>query len=367
MASDVRGEIDRVAERPMPVDPQAIEAEFLAIWRDASRGGYDQSSIRLRVLNFVAIGYRADDAARFDATMRVLPERHPCRGLLALGSGESEQLQASISASCWRMPTGASHLCSEEVRLTGRRDRAQELASAILGLLVPELPVALWLMDEPDVDGWIVLELLETADRVFLDTGAAEDLALTYRNLLRITRQFEVEISDLAWGRLSSWRELIAQCFDGDRVEQLAKITAIEIDFAGERVPSEALLLAGWLVSRLGLSLADLDVGTGERIRATLYARTRGVTVALGPVRGQASPAIAELRVRTSDATFSVAMHGENQHMHVREHWNGEPVHRTVSNAADDEPSVITRVLDEFADPAIYADAVGAALALLGA
>ena len=69
----------------MAVDPQAIEAEFLSIWRDASASGYDQSSIRLRVLNFVAIGYRDDDEARFDKAMQLLPERHPCRAILAMG------------------------------------------------------------------------------------------------------------------------------------------------------------------------------------------------------------------------------------------------------------------------------------------
>ena len=366
MASDVTGAIETIAARPMPVDPQAIEAEFLSIWRDASGSGYDQSSIRLRVLNFVAVGYREDDAGRFDAAMQVLPARHPCRGILALGTGDSERLDASISARCWRLPTGARHMCSEDVRLTGRRDRAQELASALLGLLVPELPVTVWLMDEPDVDGWIATELLEVADRVFFDSAGEQDLASAYQQILRAARQFELEPSDLGWGRLSPWRELIAQCFDGDRIEQLGKINAIEIDFAREHVPSEALLLAGWLVSRLGLSLADLDVSSTERIHATLYARTRGVTVTLAPAGATAPCAISELRIRTSDVTFSVAMHAGNSHMHVREQWDGEPVHRTVASAPEDDASVITRMLDEFADPAIYADAVGSALALLG-
>lgn len=366
MASDVTGAIESIAERPMPVDPQAIEAEFMAIWRDASGSGYDQSSIRLRVLNFVAVGYREEDAPRFDATMQVLPARHPCRGILALGIGDGERLEASIAARCWRLPGGARQMCSEEVRLTGRRDRAQELASALLGLLVPELPVTIWLMDEPDLDGWIAMELLEVADRVFFDSAGEQDLAAAYQQLLRTARQYELELSDLAWGRLSPWRELIAQCFDGDRIEQLAKINAIEIDFAREHVPSEALLLAGWLVSRLGLSLADLDVSSGERIRATLYARTRGVTVTLTPADATAPCAISELRIHTEDVTFSVTMHAANSHMHVREQWGREPAHRTVASASEDDAPVITRMIDEFADPAIYADALGSALALLG-
>ena len=81
MASHVSA-IERLAERPIAVEPAAIEDEFTRIWRETSGAGHDESSVRLRVLNFVAIG-RADAAERFDAVMQRLPRHHPCRALLA--------------------------------------------------------------------------------------------------------------------------------------------------------------------------------------------------------------------------------------------------------------------------------------------
>jgi glucose-6-phosphate dehydrogenase assembly protein OpcA len=363
MASDVVS-IERMEDRQMAVDPLAIEAEFTAIWRDAASSGYDQSSVRLRVLNFVAIGLREDDDARFDDAMAVLPQQQPCRGIMALASRAEGSLEAMVSARCLNMPSGVKHLCAEEVRLWGMGSQQRELSSAVLGLLVPELPVALWLMDGPDATGSLAQELLETTDRLFFDTANDAVPASAYKRMLRDGERFEVQLTDLAWARTATWRELIAQFFDGDGLAQLATIAAIEIDCGDAGVSSEGLLLAGWLVSRLGLSLADVSVTAGG-IEATLYDRSRGVRLALS--RGKGAAGVCELRIRTEHVLMSVAAHAESGHIHVRQEWGKESSRRTVANTPEDDASVIARALEDYGDDAVYLDAVGSALALLGA
>jgi glucose-6-phosphate dehydrogenase assembly protein OpcA len=363
MASDVAA-IERLGERPMPVEPGAIEAEFAKIWREIAGDGYDESSIRLRVLNFVAFGADPRDAARFDEVMCLLPERHPSRALLAVASPAQQRLDATISVRCWRAADGGSQVCAEEVRLTGGSEQQQELASAILPLLVPELPVVVWLMDAPAIDARITRELMQTADRVIFDTGGVTDRAASFDRVLRAGQQYEVELSDIAWGRLASWRALIAGFFDGDGLKQLGRIQSIEIDSGGDALSNEALLLAGWLVSRLGLSLADLD-SSAERIEATLYERTRGVTLTVAQSPEAHAGPVREIRIRTLDATLCVEVHAESAHMHVREEWDDAPARRTVASMPGDDASVIAMALDDYADPAIYAEALGSALALL--
>ena len=365
MASDVTT-LERLADRPMAVDPAAIEREFAAIWRETSGGAYDASSIRLRVLNFVAFAQAASALERFDAVMQALPERHPCRGILALADAGRDRLDASVSAMCWRSVSGVRHVCAEEVRLLGGAQQQPELASAVLALLVPELPVAIWLMDEPDLGGRMSREVMEAADRVFFDSGGQQDLGGTLDHVLRAAQEFELQLSDLAWGRIATWRALIAQFFDGDEgLKQLSQIQSIEIEGAGPALRSESLLIAGWLVSRLGLLLADLDQAAG-RVSATLYAGTRGVTLSVAHAgRGGAAP-VREVRIRTAGALVSVGVHEESGHMHVREEWQGAPARRTVAAMPGDDASLIALALDDSADPAIYAEALGSALALLG-
>ncbi|MBF6600482.1 MAG: glucose-6-phosphate dehydrogenase assembly protein OpcA [Dehalococcoidia bacterium] len=362
MAPDVAG-IERLEDHEIAVDPPAIEAEFRRIWRDTS-GGEDASSIRLRVLNFVAFAHERADIERFERVVRLLPQRHPCRAILALAGPEQETLRAAIAVLCWRPAAGAAHICAEEVRLFGGAGEQQEVASAVLGLLVPELPVVVWLMDRPELGGRMSGELIDTADRLIFDSAGQADGVGTFDRVLRAGQRWELALSDLAWGRLASWRALIAQFFDGEGVKQLSQIQSIEIASGGGSLSSEALLLAGWLVSRLGLSLADLNT-SAERIEATLYDRTRGVTLTVARDDDAGAAPLREVRIRTSEATLGVEVHAESAHMHVREQWDDAPARRTVASLPGDDASVIAMALDDYADPAIYAEALGSALALL--
>ncbi|HEY7802278.1 MAG TPA: glucose-6-phosphate dehydrogenase assembly protein OpcA [Dehalococcoidia bacterium] len=362
MASDVAS-IERLDDRAMAVDPARIEEEFSKIWSETA-GGSEASSIRLRVLNFVAFAHDAGDIERFDRVMRLLPQRHPCRAMLALATPEQRTLEAAISARCWRTASGGRHVCAEEVRLTGGAAQQQELASAVLGLLVPELPVVIWLMDSPELGGRMSRQLMETADRMIFDTAGEPESGHIFDHVLQAGRQYEVELSDIAWGRVATWRALIAQFFDGEGLKQLSQIQSIEIESGGSSLSTEALLLAGWLVSRLGLSLADLD-SSPERIEATLYERSRGVTLTVSRSTAPDAGPVRQVSIRTSDATLTVELHPESAHMHVREQWAEAPARRTVSSLPADDASVIALTLDDYADPAIYAEALGSALALL--
>src|SRR5262245_20203421 len=101
MAQDV-APIERLDERPMGVDPAAIEEEFNKIW-DESASSAAGAMIRVRVANFVALAHDDDKALdRFEDVMQELPRRHPCRGILALGTPGQPSLDARISAHCFR-------------------------------------------------------------------------------------------------------------------------------------------------------------------------------------------------------------------------------------------------------------------------
>jgi glucose-6-phosphate dehydrogenase assembly protein OpcA len=58
--------------------------------------------------------------------------------------------------------------------------------------------------------------------------------------------------SDLAWTRLSTWRELIAQSFDPSNMRRFAgDIRSLDLTYDAAQA-SGAILLGSWIVSRLG-------------------------------------------------------------------------------------------------------------------
>jgi glucose-6-phosphate dehydrogenase assembly protein OpcA len=361
MASDVTP-IERITDAPIAVEPGGIEDAFARIWHETASAGADESTIHLRVLNFVAVAVDDDGARRFAAVMDTLPGRQPCRGILAVTNAAAGAVQASISAHCWRSASGVRHICSEEITLRGAQERP--LASAVLALLVPELPVALWLIGDATVGQGLVSELLGAADRLFIDTSASSDVRRALRAARRACGADGVTVVDLGWARMGVWRGLIAQFFDSDdALRTLSRLQTIEIISGGAAPSSEALLLAGWLVSRLELTVADL-AQRADGIDATLYSATRGVRLSV--IARGAPGALHEIRIGTEAATFAVQQHDESGHMHVRAEWPEAPVHRTVAQRPEDDASLIAQALDDADDCAVFEDAARAALALLG-
>ncbi len=365
MAPDVSG-IDRLEDRPISVSPAAIEEEFMSVWRETAAAGGDDSSIRLRTLNFVGVGPETWTVDRFERVMESLPQRHPCRGVLAVTSPERRGLEASISAHCWRTSGDGRHVCSEEVILKAGPADDRALASTVLALLVTELPLVVWVIGPIELDSYLVSELIDSAEVVFVDSADAGDAAASLQAALGARRRHDVAICDLAWRRAGVWRSLLAQFFDGDDgPHRLSQLESIEIS-GGAGISSEMLLVAGWFISRLGLALAEVR-RDAERITATLYDGTRGVTVTLA-AGGQHAARLTEVKVCTSEAAFIVQTHPESAHMHVREEWTGDasPVHRTVAQVAIDDASLLAEALDDASDLAIFLEAAASAVTLVG-
>jgi glucose-6-phosphate dehydrogenase assembly protein OpcA len=362
MAPDVVG-IERLDDRPIAISPAAIEEEFTRMWGESATAGLDDASVRLRTMNFVGIGPETWTVERFERVMESLPQRHPCRGVLAVTSPDRHGLEASISARCWRTNTGGRHVCSEEVVLKAGVEDQLALASTVLALLVPELPLTVWVVGPIDLETQLASEIIESADTVFVDTADAIDVTATLRAAITARRKHDVAICDLAWRRLSVWRSLVAQLFDGDiGAQRLAQLRGIEI-IGGAGISSEVLLIAGWFISRLGLSLAEVT-REPDTIVATLYDGSRGVSLRLTN-SAQASGRVTEIKVQSGQSDFTVQAHAESGHMHIRQDGSDGVDRRTAAQPPTDDASVFAEALDDSSDLPIFLDAARGALTLL--
>jgi glucose-6-phosphate dehydrogenase assembly protein OpcA len=184
---------------------------------------------------------------------------------------------------------GAQPVLYEQILARVRGDFDERVASVVIPLLVPDLPVFLWWTGTPPSDARHLDDLVTLADRFIIDSA---DFARADRTLPEVARlaRHRVAITDLNWARLTHWRELIAQFFDVPAWRPfLEGITGIRAGFAvdmdGRDIhPSQALLLLGWLASRLGWrpveSLAPSEAGgllfrMGRADGATVMVRLR--------------------------------------------------------------------------------------------
>lgn len=139
------------------------------------------------------------------------------------------------------------------LRMYGRL--ALHAESVVLPLLAPDAPVVTWWHTAPpDVIAHDPLGVL--ADRRITDCSLAGDpvAALVQRGV-----DYATGDTDLAWTRITPWRAQLAAAFDTVRQR------AVAAEVVGPARDPSALLLAGWLRSRMGVAVrmvtaADADV-----------------------------------------------------------------------------------------------------------
>jgi glucose-6-phosphate dehydrogenase assembly protein OpcA len=169
-----------------------------------------------------------------------LAERHPSRTIVLVPEPDApDGLQANVETECY--PVGDRKVCSETIRLRLGGKRVQAPASVVEPLLLPDLPVFLRWRGLPPFGEHHFEQLVDTVDRVIVDSTEWPGLPAPYARLAEIFDR--VAVSDIAWARTSRWRPHLASMWPGIAEVRTIKVTGTE---------AQAHLFAGWLRSRLG-------------------------------------------------------------------------------------------------------------------
>jgi len=247
----------------------ALEHELMRLRRAATAHAKEQGRTvaRASVLNLVVYADREVHARRAVESTGRLAYRHPSRAIVILGDREREGVSAEVLLHC-HVPRAdeSAEVYFEQILARVRGDADERVASVVIPLLVPDLPTFLWWTGTPPSDARRFDDLLDLADRLIVDSAdfahAGRTLAVI-SELARTRSGRRFGLTDLNWTRLTPWRELIAAFFDVEAWRPgLDGIVGVRIGFAvdvdGRDIhPTQALLLVGWLASRLGWQGVD--------------------------------------------------------------------------------------------------------------
>lgn len=239
---------------------QSIEDDLTNLWTaNANETDEEGAVIRARVLNIIAY---VNDEKELEKTSDIIFEAaaiHPCRAILMLGEKDkaAKDIEAFVSSRCHLSDNlSGRNLCIEQVTMRASGDFVVELPSAALPLLVPDLPSFLWWRSELDFEDAVFKRLCRSIDRVVIDTDSMRDVEHAVTLLSKLFNRKDVAaISDLNWARLTEWRSIIASLFDSpEHLDLLNQISSVEIGYSNSKkeISAKALLIAGWLASRLG-------------------------------------------------------------------------------------------------------------------
>ena len=234
------------------------------------RGGPGQETVC--TLNLVAIYFSAAQYERQREALELAGSVHPCRLLVLIGDELAKE--SSVTARVSVVRSGGA-ISVERIVLVATGRAVRHLESAMLGLLLPELPmVAVW-GGRPQGD--LLHRALESADRIITDSGARPP---TYLSETAALVERGAPIGDLAWARIFPWQALAAEVLDLPNLrEHRGHIQRARVTCAGG-LGAEGALLAGWMAARIkGIDVSLTAAGEAPApAEGAAHAATPGAT-----------------------------------------------------------------------------------------
>ncbi len=259
MARDLSSEIQSSPDAVWSAQgttPEAIEAALreLVKQRHGENGGLAPGRA-LNMVTFVESRYSGEIANRLAGVGRY----HASRLVVLSYDPQRTRLDARAVVSTDGAPKdGEPGLLRETMTVEIGARHLDDLVTIVDPLVVTDLATLLW---SPHGHREAVDELLELAQTVLVDSldepswRAAIERACELRS--------RAYVVDLAWLRSTPWRERVAAAFDAQyKRGQLQRIEMVAVRHHPDSTVA-AMLLVGWLGSRLGWELSPLTASDG--------------------------------------------------------------------------------------------------------
>lgn len=226
-----------------------------------------------RVLTLVVIA-SADEEADTIATASDTAREHPMRLIVLVP--EPDHHDSGLDA---QLRIGFDSGASEIIVIRSRGAVAMALDTVATGLLLPDAPVVLWFTGKQTRADVGTLDNL--AARRITDVAHSSDAVGCLRTLAAAQRP---GATDLAWSQLTVLRSQLAATLD-----QPPYLTVTGISIEGDPDQPELLLLAAWLVLRLGVPAQITAIRSALSIETVRLTRPDGDIVLTGDVEAGVS------------------------------------------------------------------------------
>jgi glucose-6-phosphate dehydrogenase assembly protein OpcA len=339
--------------------PDTIEAALrhLLHMRYEDNEGY----VPARVLNMVAIvdrewkgeiQNRLEGVGRYHASRTILVAVEPGRTTL--------DAWASLHSDVDLVEPGELALTHEDIEVDVGPNHVPNLATIVDPLLVRDLITIVW---SPHGHPEAVDAVLGLTDVVLLDSVEDLDVAGALGRVAELAA--DAYVVDLAWLRSTPWRERIAATFDPpDLRPALRQLSGVTVRHRSDSTAA-ALMLVGWLASRLNWQPHALTRHDGARV-GKLRARRGDVDVRLEGSDDLSVPGLAGVTIETAQG-YGVSLDrgpgGLTAHRRTRD---GEERQWTVLGASRGEGGILGEGVRQalLRDPT-YRPALEAARAML--
>jgi glucose-6-phosphate dehydrogenase assembly protein OpcA len=279
--------------------PDAIDAALRELLRE--RHAANQALAPARVINLIVIvdrEWKGEIANRLDRVGRY----HASRTILCAVEQGRRTIDAIAAMNYEEPGDGSIGVMHEQVEIDLGPEHLEGIETIVDPVIASELATVLW---SPHGYEQAVRELLPLIDVMLVDSDTLLEPAAALARAAELIES--VYVVDLAWLRTTPWRERLAASFDPPRRRAaLAQIAAIAVRHRSSSAAS-ALLLVGWLASRLHWDPGRLGGVNGDTVRGVALRDRDEVNIELDPLE-QNAPGLGGVTV-TCGHGFSLSLH----------------------------------------------------------
>jgi glucose-6-phosphate dehydrogenase assembly protein OpcA len=272
--------------------PGAIEAALREMLKE--RHAENESFSPARALNMVCVVDKAW-SGEIANRLRHVGRYHASRTIVLAVEPRRDHIDAVATIASDTHPKAGEFALLRETVIVDVGDKHMPALDTIVDpLVVTDLPTVLW---SPHGHPDAVDNLLHLAQVVLLDSIDDPDI----KDGLERARELldKAYVVDLAWLRSTPWRERVAATFDPAHLRpDLRHISAVTVRHNPESAAA-ALLLIGWLSSRLGWQPSKLIPRNGS-LAGKAHGKRQDVDLCLEPVPQQSVRGLAGLTLETA-------------------------------------------------------------------
>ncbi len=390
-----------------------IDAELSRIWSAAARESHEahlsarapalalgdphlagrldvagELDVRMRtsVLTLVAVAHRPETSERALDAINMLATRHPSRALVLCPGdpGGPSWIDAGISAQCRIAGRSGAETCTEQIVVRTGGEIEEHLAGLVQPLLIHDLPVVLWWLDDPPIGRHRFGDLLAICDRLLVDSGSfgGDGGAVHLAALAEVCAASRPVVHDIGWMRLTLWRELLAGLFEHPLLAPelpAARTLRIDVLRPGHALRlTKAALFAGWLAAALGwvvvAPLAASRGGDGALV-GTFRGERGAVRVEVRPVRDAGDARLrspgslvrVELELGRRGHEVRARVTRQADHLLATADWSGAEVSRRAGRLEPfGEAPYLAEALERAGPDRLLARSIEQAVQLLG-
>lgn len=243
------------------IPPSEIQSELTRLWESL------ETSYKMRACLFNLVFYTKKKArAEYIQTIsQKVIEKFPARILFITEDPEENQNYLNTRVDVVAAGEDLDIACdSIQIDVAGKF--IERVPFVILPHFVPDIPVYVIWAEDPTLDSPLFQELKQFATRLIFDSESTDNLSKFAHKLINIHSSLQCDIADLNWGRMESWRNLLASTFySQERLQGLYDTQELQLLYNAKETQSychtqvQAIYLQAWLANQLGWKFTKMQ------------------------------------------------------------------------------------------------------------